>query len=149
MEVRFLWVQQEIRSGRIPIKKIAGVDNPTDIATKHVDTATMMKCQSAAGLRRWTPRTGLMVVLTMLPLAAAVNEDETGGGWGPFMLAMSFAVYGLCQAVMRLRRFPQHRTPGTDEAYGHADGRGSAAAAATTDLERDDAGGASTPLLRV
>ena len=32
------------------LKKVAGLDNTTDVATKHVDTATLVRCQAALGL---------------------------------------------------------------------------------------------------
>ena len=99
MEVRYLWVQHEVRSGRIPIKKIAGFDNPTDIATKHVDTETMKRCQASAGLRRWSPSTGIIIALTLLPVAAAADETEGGVG-APFWFAMACAVFGIGQAGM-------------------------------------------------
>ncbi len=103
MEVRYLWVQHEVRSGRILIKKIAGYDNPTDIATKHVDTETMMKCQASSGLRRWSSGARLIMVLTLLPVAAAASADDAEGGiaYG-FLLAMAFAVFGISQAGMHL-----------------------------------------------
>jgi hypothetical protein len=101
MEVRYLWVQQEIRSGRITLGKVAGRDNPTDIATKHVDTETMKRCQASAGLRRWTPSTGIIVALTLLPVAAATNDNDGGVGMC-FYITMAFAIIGLGQAGMYL-----------------------------------------------
>ena len=97
MEVRYLWVQGEIRSGGIPIKKVPGLENPTDIATKHVDTETMMKCQAAAGLRRWSPSTGLVIDLVLPVVTAAASDNDESVGCG-FVLAMCFAIYGVCQA---------------------------------------------------
>ncbi len=97
MEVRYLWVQGEIRSGRIPIKKVPGLENPTDIATKHVDTETMIKCQAAAGLRRWAPSTGLVIALVLPVVTAAASDNDESVGCG-FVLAMCFAIYGVCQA---------------------------------------------------
>ena len=61
MEVRFLWVQNEVRSGRIAIKKILGTDNATDVATKHVDAATLLRCQTSAGMRCWAPATSSLL----------------------------------------------------------------------------------------
>ena len=101
MEVRYLWVQHEVRSGRIPIKTIAGYDNPTDIATKHVDTETMKRCQASAGLRRWSPSAGIIIALTLLPVAAAADETEGGIGAASW-LAMAFAMFGLSQAGMHI-----------------------------------------------
>ncbi len=101
MEVRYLWVQHEVRSGRIPIKKIAGYDNPTDIATKHVDTETMKRCQASAGIRRWSPNTGIIIALTLIPVAAAAADEAEGVG-AAFWLAMAFAVFGLSRGCIPL-----------------------------------------------
>ena len=50
METRYLWVQEEIRSRRLKLTKVKGTENATDVATKHVDTATLQKCMTNIGL---------------------------------------------------------------------------------------------------
>ena len=50
MELKFLWVQREAEEGRVRVKKVTGFDNTTDVATKHVDAATLAHCQVALGL---------------------------------------------------------------------------------------------------
>ena len=97
MEVRYLWVQGEIRSGRIPIKKVPGLENPTDIATKHVDTETIVKRQAAAWLRCWAPSTGLVIALVLPVVTGAASDNDESVGYG-FVLAMCFATYCVCQA---------------------------------------------------
>ena len=34
MEVKFLWLQQAVRDGRVTLKKVPGQQNPADILTK-------------------------------------------------------------------------------------------------------------------
>ena len=102
MEVRFLWVQHEVRSGRISIKKIAGFDNPTDVATKHVDATTLMRCQSAAGLRRWSPSAGVLVALTLLPVVSGMREEGSEPDGSVFMIVMGLAAYGSMHVISQL-----------------------------------------------
>jgi hypothetical protein len=64
MEVRFLWVQAEVRSGRISIKKIPGVENATDVATKHVDSTTLLRCLASAGMRTWSASSAALLSAT-------------------------------------------------------------------------------------
>ena len=40
LNVRYLWVQDQVKSERLGLKKVAGADNPADIATKHVNADT-------------------------------------------------------------------------------------------------------------
>ena len=42
LEVRFLWLQEVVRKGRVIIKKVAGERNPADILTKPKNAADMM-----------------------------------------------------------------------------------------------------------
>ena len=50
VETRYLWVQEEIRSRRQVLKKVKGMENATDLATKHVDTAALQKRMTTTGL---------------------------------------------------------------------------------------------------
>ena len=50
METRFLWIQEELKSQRMKLTKIKGTEDATDVATKHVDAATLQKCMVTVGL---------------------------------------------------------------------------------------------------
>ena len=50
METRYLWIQEELRAQRMKLTKVKGTENATDVATKHVDAATLMKCMVTIGL---------------------------------------------------------------------------------------------------
>ena len=62
-----------------------------------------MKCQASSGLRLWSPSKRLIMVLTLLPVAAATSAGDADGGiaYG-FLLAMAFAVFGISQAGMHV-----------------------------------------------
>ena len=105
MEVRFLWVQNEVRSGRIEIKKIAGILNTTDVATKHVDSTTMAKCQTSAGMRPWSPTSGLLLAALLIPVATATADGEESHVMTSFMsVILALAFVGVIEAVYRARR---------------------------------------------
>ena len=36
-----MWVQERIRNGGAKVAKVPGKENPADVMTKHVDTATL------------------------------------------------------------------------------------------------------------
>ena len=36
MEVKWLWLQGEVRSGRVVLRKVAGTRNPADVLTKYL-----------------------------------------------------------------------------------------------------------------
>ena len=40
---RCLWIQEELRGQRLKLIKVKGTVNATDVATKHVDAATLQK----------------------------------------------------------------------------------------------------------
>ena len=42
LEVRFLWLQEVVRKGRVIIQKVAAERNPVDILTKPKNAADMM-----------------------------------------------------------------------------------------------------------
>ena len=46
VETRYLRVQEEIRSRRLKLTNFKGTENATDVATKHVDAATLQKCMT-------------------------------------------------------------------------------------------------------
>ena len=42
IEVRELWLQEEVRRGKVVVKKVAGVENPADLMTKFLKTAEVV-----------------------------------------------------------------------------------------------------------
>jgi hypothetical protein len=57
MEVKWLWLQEEVRRGRVRVKKVLGTENPADLLTKYMkrediqDRAGRMKIEV-----RWVER---------------------------------------------------------------------------------------------
>ena len=45
-----LWIQQKLRDKDFTAEKILGADNPADVLTKHVDSATLQKHLARMGL---------------------------------------------------------------------------------------------------
>ena len=43
LAVADLWIQQRVRSGEIQVSKIAGTENPSDMMTKGLDSASISK----------------------------------------------------------------------------------------------------------
>ena len=43
LDVEDLWVQEKVRDKTVEIAKILGTDNPADVFTKYVDSATLQK----------------------------------------------------------------------------------------------------------
>ena len=54
METRYLWIQEELRAQRMKLTKVKETENATDVATKHVDATTQMKCMVTIGLIKRT-----------------------------------------------------------------------------------------------
>ena len=50
LEVRFLWVQEAVRRGRLRIKKVLGKTNPADAMTKPMSRSDMMKVLEPVGI---------------------------------------------------------------------------------------------------
>ena len=50
IQVNQLWVQEKVRSGDITLMRIPGIENPSDICTKHVDAQTLARCAAKLGL---------------------------------------------------------------------------------------------------
>ena len=46
-----LWVQDRLRAGDFRLEKIPGVENPSDVLTKHVPRPLMMKHLNTINLR--------------------------------------------------------------------------------------------------
>ena len=51
LNVRYLWVQDQVKSERLWLEKVAGADNPADIATKHLSADIMRKHLESLGVR--------------------------------------------------------------------------------------------------
>ena len=50
LDTSLLWIQQKLRDKDVTAEKILGADNPADILTKHVDSATLQKHLARMGL---------------------------------------------------------------------------------------------------
>ena len=62
LEIRDLWLQQEVREGRIQVHKVAGTKNPADLMTKILSTREVQARLKEMGLfaegleeARWDP----------------------------------------------------------------------------------------------
>ena len=55
LEVRHLWLQEEISSHRVQLRKVAGEANPADLMTKYLSIRQVLKCLEFLGLR-WISR---------------------------------------------------------------------------------------------
>ena len=51
LNVRYLWVQDHVKRERLWLEKVAGADNPADIATKHLSADVMRKHLESLGVR--------------------------------------------------------------------------------------------------
>ncbi len=71
LEVRFLWVQEAVKSKRPEIRKIKGSANPSDIATKPMTMDDMIRHLSAVGGR---------IVRRVLIRPVAERRRSVGGG---------------------------------------------------------------------
>jgi len=49
INVRYLWLQEKVRSKELDVLKVAGVENPADLMTKNLDAETMKKHVSRLG----------------------------------------------------------------------------------------------------
>ena len=63
IEVRELWLQEEVRSGKVVVTKVLGTENPADLMTKFLKTSEVVdrlrrmgivwKAKEGAGPKRW------------------------------------------------------------------------------------------------
>jgi len=49
IRVQYLWVQDVIKEKRLGVQKVPGVDNPSDVLTKHLDASTMSRHLTTLG----------------------------------------------------------------------------------------------------
>ena len=50
LNVRYLWVQDQVKRGRLWLEKVAGADNPADLATKNLSADVMRKHLESLGV---------------------------------------------------------------------------------------------------
>ena len=51
-----LWVQELVRTGRVELLKVPGIDNPADVLTKYVEKPLMTKILDKMGMKSLTGR---------------------------------------------------------------------------------------------
>ena len=51
LNVRYFWLQSQVKQEAIGIQKVAGADNPADLVTKHLNAETMKKHMERVGVR--------------------------------------------------------------------------------------------------
>ena len=51
IEVKYLWVQDLIKDGRLKLLKVKGTSNPADIGTKHLSISDMKGLLEKIGLK--------------------------------------------------------------------------------------------------
>ena len=78
INVRYLWLQERVRSKELEVVKVAGVVNPADLMTKHLDAGTMWKHANKLGFYPAPGRAGLAPRLR----DAQEEEEEDPGGSG-------------------------------------------------------------------
>ena len=75
INVRYLWLQERVRSKELEVLKVAGVSNPADLMTKHLDANTMWKHANKLGFYTAPGRSELAP-----KLREAQEEEEEGPG---------------------------------------------------------------------
>ena len=53
IEIRLLWLQEQMKIGKIQVKHRAGTENPADLFTKCLPTKTFLKHRSTIGFVKW------------------------------------------------------------------------------------------------
>ncbi len=56
INVQYLWLQERVRNGEMSVKKVAGIDNPADLMTKHLAAHDMARHAESIGLETCTNR---------------------------------------------------------------------------------------------
>ena len=51
LNVRYLWLQDQVKAEALGLEKVAGADNPADLGTKHANAETMMRHMVRLGAR--------------------------------------------------------------------------------------------------
>jgi hypothetical protein len=60
LEVRHLWLQEEVSSHRVQLRRVAGEDNPADLMTKYLAIRSVLKCLEFMNLQ-WISRDRISV----------------------------------------------------------------------------------------
>ena len=92
LNVRYLWVQDQVKRELLGIEKVAGAENPADMATKHFNADLMMKHLKRMGFKTGGGRAKSAPVLGSLG-KASTRRGRRGG------------------AAIRCREFPLSRHP--------------------------------------
>ena len=50
LNVRYFWLQDQVRQEAIGLQKVAGADNPADLVTKHLNAEAMKKHMARLGV---------------------------------------------------------------------------------------------------
>ena len=59
MEVKWLWLQEEVRRGRVKVSKVLGTQNPADVLTKFMRRADILDRLERMNLEaRWVETKG-------------------------------------------------------------------------------------------
>ena len=78
LKVQFLWVQERIRSGDLTVQKVAGVDNPADLLTKHLGVADMRRHVEALGIQ--TSRSRAAAAPRLSATSSGPSATSSGDG---------------------------------------------------------------------
>ena len=76
LNVRYLWLQDLVKQETIGMKKVAGADNPADLATKHLNAETMTRHLTRLGVRTSGGRANSAPALGVL---SAKRRGRRGG----------------------------------------------------------------------
>ena len=79
METRYLWIQEELRGQRLKLTKVEGTENAANVATKHVDTATLQKCMKTIGLINQTRILSAVLMVVNSKLEKIVRHSTNRG----------------------------------------------------------------------
>ena len=81
LNVRYLWLQDQIRTGtNLAVAKVPGLDNPADIVTKYVNAEAAQRHLAKLHITRSHGRAGTAPVLAAMKQVADSWADEEAGG---------------------------------------------------------------------
>ncbi len=61
--VHYMWLQERVRDGSMAVKKVAGVNNPADLMTKHLAAQDVERHAESLSFERYQDRTGAAPML--------------------------------------------------------------------------------------
>ena len=82
LNVRYLWLQSQVKQEAIGIQKVAGADNPADLVTKHLNAETMRKHMERVGVRTSGGRARSAPILGVLGHRGRRKVRFEGGSFG-------------------------------------------------------------------